>query len=87
MELVFGTFKEQLVDVINLEVPGHYVKALTSAASLVRELNFSKFSFEKRKLKRKYATPQPVVTIGQANAMNPASAAEPSEKDKKKTAA
>ena len=84
---MFGTFKEQLVDVINLEVPGQYVKALTSAASLVRELNFSKFSYEKRKLKRKYATPQPVVTTAQASVMNPASAGDKSEGEKKKSAA
>ena len=32
LELVIGTFKEYVVDVINVEVPGQYVKALTSAS-------------------------------------------------------
>ncbi len=53
LELVVGTFKEQLVDVIDVEVPGKYVKALTSAASLVKEIAFSKFSFERKKIQKK----------------------------------
>jgi hypothetical protein len=32
LELVVGTFREYLVDVIDVEVPGKYVKALTSAS-------------------------------------------------------
>lgn len=32
LELVIGTFKEVVVDVIDVEIPGQYVKALTSAS-------------------------------------------------------
>jgi hypothetical protein len=49
-----GTFKETLVDVIDVEVPGKYVKALTSASSLVKEMEFSKFNYDKQKLARKF---------------------------------
>jgi hypothetical protein len=50
LELVVGgLFSESLVDVINVEVPGSHVKALTSAATLIKDLYFSKNSFEKRK--------------------------------------
>ena len=44
-----GLFSEQLVDVINIEVPGSHVKALTSAATLIKDQFFSKNAFEKRK--------------------------------------
>lgn len=50
LELVVGgLFSESLVDVINVEVPGSHVKALTSAATLIKDLYFSKNSFDKRK--------------------------------------
>lgn len=41
------SFKEILIDVIDLEVPGSYVKALTSAATLIKEIPFSKLAFDK----------------------------------------
>jgi hypothetical protein len=54
LELVVGgLFSEQLVDVVNVEVPGSHVKALTSAATLVKDLFFSKNAFEKRKNNKK----------------------------------
>ena len=56
LEIVVGTFKEYLVDVIDVEVPGKYVKALTSAAQLVKEISFSKFGFERKKLQKKFVT-------------------------------
>ena len=43
------SFKDTLLDVIDLEVPGSHVKALTSAATLIKEISFSKVSFEKRR--------------------------------------
>lgn len=43
------SFKDTLLDVIDLEVPGSHVKALTSAATLIKEIPFSKVSFEKRR--------------------------------------
>jgi hypothetical protein len=56
LELVVGgVFSEQLVDVINVEVPGSHVKALTSAATLIKDLFFSKNAFEKRKNIKKNA--------------------------------
>ena len=39
---------------IDVEVPGKYVKALTSASSLVKEMTFSKADFEKRKIAKKF---------------------------------
>ena len=54
VEIVVGTFKEHLVDVIDLEVPGKYVKALTSASSLVKDIPFSKYGFDKKKLAKKF---------------------------------
>jgi hypothetical protein len=51
--VVGGLFSEQLVDVINVEVPGSHVKALTSAATLIKDLFFSKNGFEKRKNNKK----------------------------------
>ena len=42
------------MDVIDVEVPGKYVKALTSASQLVKEITFSKFHYDKKKLQRKY---------------------------------
>ena len=37
LEIVIGTYKEVLVDILDLEIPGQHVKALTSASSLVKE--------------------------------------------------
>ena len=54
LEIVMGTFQEILVDVIDVEVPGKYVKALTSASSLVKEMTFSMVDFEKRKIAKKF---------------------------------
>lgn len=42
LEIVIGTFKEYLIDVIDVDVPGRYVKALTSASQMVKECPFSK---------------------------------------------
>ena len=54
LELVVGgLFTEQLVDVINVEVPGSHVKALTSAATLIKDIFFSKNEFEKRRNAKK----------------------------------
>jgi CC2D2A N-terminal C2 domain len=54
LELVVGgLFSEQLVDVLNVEVPGSHVKALTSAATLIKDLSFSKNAFDKKKLSKK----------------------------------
>lgn len=53
LEIVIGTFKEYLIDVIDVEVPGKYVKALTSASSLVKEISFSKFGYDKKKIAKK----------------------------------
>ena len=50
---MIGTFKEFLVDIIDLEIPGTHVKALTSASSLVKEVNFSKYEFDKKKNEKK----------------------------------
>ena len=55
LEIVIGTaYGERLADVLDVEVPGKYVKALTSASSLVKELPFSKFAYDERKLAKKY---------------------------------
>jgi hypothetical protein len=49
LELVTGNFRPYtLVDRIEMEVPGKYVKALTSASSLIREVAFSKNEFKKK---------------------------------------
>lgn len=59
LEVVVGvplTIKEILVDVINVEVPGSHVKALTSAATLVKEISFSRAAFEKRRIERQGVT-------------------------------
>lgn len=54
LELVIGgIFKETLVDVIDLEVPGSHVKALTSAATLIKELTFSKRNFDSKRFPAK----------------------------------
>ena len=42
-----------MVDVINLEVPGSHVKALTSAATLIKELQFSKRIFDHKRAVKK----------------------------------
>jgi hypothetical protein len=44
------------VDILDVEIPGSYVKALTSASSLVREVFFSKSTFEKKKLEKRKKT-------------------------------
>lgn len=59
LEIVIGTFKEHLADVVDVEVPGLYVKALTSASSLVKELPFSKFEYDKRKSLKRYEQTTP----------------------------
>jgi len=47
MELVLcGIFGDETIDKINVEVPGTHVEALTSASSLIQELEFSKVGFE-----------------------------------------
>ena len=51
---MIGTFNEYLVDVIDVEVPGTHVKALTSAASLVKDISFSKLEYEKKKIKKRF---------------------------------
>ena len=54
LELVVGgLFSEQLIDVITVEVPGSHVRALTSAATLIRDLPFSKNSFDQRRQAKK----------------------------------
>jgi flagellar M-ring protein FliF len=47
---------------MDLEVPGSHVKALTSAATLIKDLSFSKVSFEKRRNARKVAKDRAVMT-------------------------
>ena len=42
-----------MVDVIDVDVPGKMVKALTSASSMIKEIQFSKFEFDKRRLAKK----------------------------------
>ena len=60
--VIGGLFSEVLVDVINLEVPGSHVKALTSAATLIKDLSFSKVAFEKRRNARKVAKERSTMT-------------------------
>lgn len=40
--VVGGIIKDTVVDVVELEIPGSHVKALTSAAVIIKELPFSK---------------------------------------------
>ena len=47
---------------MDLEVPGSHVKALTSAATLIKDLSFSKVSFEKRRNARKVAKDRAIMT-------------------------
>lgn len=50
LELVIGgSLKDQLVDVLDIEVPGAHVKALTSAATLTKAIPFSKRRFEAKR--------------------------------------
>lgn len=44
-----GLFKSS-VDMIEVEVPGQYVRTLTCASQLIQKLSFSKVAFEKRKI-------------------------------------
>lgn len=54
LEIVIGgAYNETLVDVLDLEVPGSHVKALSSAATLVKEMQFSKRVFEHKKITKK----------------------------------
>ena len=47
-------FSETIVDVVNVEVPGQHVKALTCSAPLVQKLPFSRVEFERSKVGKKY---------------------------------
>jgi hypothetical protein len=53
LELIMGISKDVLVDVINIGVPGEYVRALTSASSLIKEQGFSKYDYDKRVIDEK----------------------------------
>ena len=47
MELVLcHALGDETIDKINVEVPGTHVEALTSASSLIQELDFSKVGYE-----------------------------------------
>jgi hypothetical protein len=47
IELVFsGLPSGKLIDILDLEVPGLHVKALTSSSALFREIPFSKQHFD-----------------------------------------
>lgn len=60
LEIVIGgAYNETLVDVLDLEVPGSHVKALSSAATLVKEIQFSKRVFEHKKITKKTAVSKP----------------------------
>jgi hypothetical protein len=48
MELVWAGFTDEVIDRINIEVPGTHVEALTSASSLIQELNFSQVGYKDR---------------------------------------
>jgi hypothetical protein len=49
MELVWaGAFNDEVIDRINIEVPGTHVEALTSASSLIQECDFSQVGYEDR---------------------------------------
>ena len=54
LELVMGVSKDILVDVINIDVPGEYVRALTSASSLIKEQSFSKYEHDKKVIEEKH---------------------------------
>jgi len=68
------------VDVIDVEVPGQYVKALTSASSLVKEINFSKHVNDEKKRSKKLG-PQ---TRKPESQMTPAEKTRLHEEEKKK---
>jgi len=51
LEVVLSGLKDRVVDVIDLEVPGTHVKALTSASQLIKEYPFSNQEFNLKKLK------------------------------------
>jgi hypothetical protein len=47
MELVLaGIISDEVIDRIEVEVPGTHVEALTSASSLIQELDFSLVGWE-----------------------------------------
>lgn len=48
LEIRMGGIRMQVVDVLDIDIPGEHVKALTSASSLVKETYFSKGEFLKR---------------------------------------
>ena len=47
-------FSETTVDLVNVEIPGQHVKALTCSCPLVQKLPFSKVGFENSKVAKKY---------------------------------
>lgn len=73
---------ESVVDVVDVEVPGQHVKALTCSCPLVQQLAFSKVAFEKRRLAKKYAAqsykPEGLLSEAQKQKL----AAEQSKRDK-----
>ena len=65
MELVLaGIISDEVIDRIEVEVPGTHVEALTSASSLIQELDFSLVGWEKKQeddiIKRKNGGVLPV---------------------------
>ena len=42
------------VDMIEIEVPGQYVRTLTCASQLIERLSFSKIGYEKKKVQAKH---------------------------------
>lgn len=64
LELVFsGLPCGKIVDVLEVEVPGLHVKALTSSSYLFKEIPFSKGIFEKRKLALKKGEDEDAVEL------------------------
>lgn len=51
--IVVSGFKDYVVEVIDIEVPGQHVKALTCACQLVQQHKFSKAEFDRKKLLKK----------------------------------
>ena len=47
-------FSTTVVDIVNINVPGQHVKALTSASPLVQKIPFSRVAFEKSKIAKKF---------------------------------
>ena len=62
LEVVMGgLFREQLVDVLDIEVPGSHVKALSSAATLIKEISFSKRVFTNKRNAKKTTPAKPTI--------------------------